>query len=109
MEPGKLAAQAGHAFTDALWSCIKTNPNLAHAYQEGPGGSKVVLKAKNLHQLKRAARECAEAGIAHALFEDRDHVCLPHFDGSPVITALGVGPCTYAEAYHIMKRFSAVR
>lgn len=108
MTPGKLSAQAGHAFTDVLWECARTNYDLASAYQDGPGGSKVVLSAKNLYQLERAARECEEAGIPVVLFEDHGHVLLPHFDGSPVITALGAGPCTHAQARHIMKRFSKV-
>ena len=66
MTPGKLSAQAGHAFTDVLWECARTNYDLASAYQDGPGGSKVVLSAKNLYQLERAARECEEAGIPRA-------------------------------------------
>ena len=108
MTPGKLASQAGHAFTDVLWECLRTDPALAAAYQDGPGGSKVVLSARNLHQLERAARECAAAGLTHVLFEDSGHVCLPHFDGSPVVTALGIGPCTRAQARHILKRFGTV-
>ena len=108
MTPGKLASQAGHAFTDVLWECLKNNPDLATDYQDGPSGSKVVLSAKNLHQLERAARECADAGIPVILFEDSGHVQLPHFDGLPVITALGAGPCTHAQVRHIMKRFGKV-
>lgn len=111
MPPGKLAAQAGHAYTDALFECLDTDPMTAYAYRgrNALGGSKVTIKCKNLGQLERAARECAEAGIPHAVVTDRDHILLPHFTGEPVVTALGIGPCTRAQCRHITKRFQAVQ
>lgn len=110
MPPGKLAAQAGHAYTDALWACLDQAPDQALAYRTtGIGGSKVTIQSKNLGQLERAARECAEAGIPHAVVTDADHVLLPHFTGAPIVTALGIGPVTQAECRHITKRFQVVR
>lgn len=111
MPPGKLASQAGHAYTDALFDCLEKDPDTAMSYRRNNaiGGSKVTIKCKNLGQLERAARECAEAGIPHAVVTDRDHVLLPHFTGDPVVTALGIGPCTRAECRHITKRFQAVK
>lgn len=110
MPPGKLAAQAGHAYTDALWACLDQAPDQALAYRTtGIGGSKVTIQSKNLGQLERAARECAEAGIPHAVVTDADHVLLPHFTGAPIITALGIGPVTQAECRHITRRFQVVR
>lgn len=110
MPPGKLAAQAGHAYTDALWACLDQAPEQALAYRTtGLGGSKVTIQAKNLAQLERAARECAEAGIPHAVVTDADHVLLPHFTGAPIVTALGIGPCTRAQCRHITKRFQVVQ
>lgn len=110
MPPGKLAAQAGHAYTDALWACLDQAPDQALAYRTtGLGGSKVTIQAKNLAQLERAARECAEAGIPHAVVTDADHVLLPHFTGAPIVTALGIGPCTRAQCRHITKRFQVVQ
>jgi len=108
MPPGKLAAQAGHAFTDALFVCLDLNPDRAMAYRRGCGGSKVVLSANNESALLRAAAECREAGIPHALVVDHGHVLPPHFDGSRIVTALGLGPVTRAEARKITKRFSCV-
>lgn len=110
MPPGKLAAQAGHAYTDALWACLDQAPDQALAYRTtGLGGSKVTIQSKNLGQLERAARECAEAGIPHAVVTDADHVLLPHFTGAPIVTALGIGPVTRAQCRHITKRFQSVQ
>ncbi|MFZ3482097.1 aminoacyl-tRNA hydrolase [Sphingomonas sp. 3-13AW] len=111
MPDGKLSAQSGHAYTDALQACQRQAPDTAAAYREenGIGGSKVTIKCKNLSQLERAARECAEAGIPHAVVTDRDHILLPHFTGAPVVTALGIGPCTKAQCRHITKRFQSLQ
>lgn len=111
MPPGKLSAQSGHAYTDALMTCLEQDPDTALSYRRegGIGGSKVTIKAKNLGQLERAMRECEEAGIPHALVTDRDHVLLPHFTGEPIVTALGIGPATKAQMRHITKRFQAVQ
>lgn len=109
MPPGKLSAQAGHAYTDALWDCLDKDPARALSYRTGGiGGSKVTIKCKNLGQLERALRECEEAGIPHAMITDAQHVLLPHFTGEPIVTALGIGPCTKAQCRHITKRFQAV-
>lgn len=108
MPPGKLSAQAGHAYGDAWAASLDQDPELFHAYRRGNAGSKVTIKCKNLGQLERAQRECAEAGIPHAVVTDRDHILLPHFTGEPIVTALGIGPCTKAQCRHITKRFQAV-
>lgn len=111
MPDGKLSAQSGHAYTDALQACQRQDPDTAESYrcENGIGGSKVTIKCKNLAQLERAARECAEAGIPHAVVTDRDHVLLPHFTGAPVVTALGIGPCTKEQCRHITKRFQSLQ
>lgn len=110
MPPGKLASQAGHGFTDAFADCLDRFPDRFRAYRTDDriGGTKVVIKARNLARIERARRECVEAGIPHALVVDRDHVLLPYFTGAPIVTALGIGPVTKAESRHILKRFSAV-
>jgi len=111
MPDGKLSAQSGHAYTDALQACQRQDPDTAESYrcENGIGGSKVTIKCRNLSQLERAARECAEAGIPHAVVTDRDHVLLPHFTGAPVVTALGIGPCTKEQCRHITKRFQSLQ
>lgn len=69
-------------------------------------GTNVCLKSKNLSQILRARDAALEAGLPCALIVDSDHVMLPHFDGSPIVTALGIGPCTREQVHHITRKFS---
>ena len=109
MPTGKLAAQAGHAYTDALMDAKDKNPNLVTNYRDSKkGGSKVTLKAKNENQIMRAYNEALDSGLPCSIVVDREHVLLPHFDGSPIITAIGIGPCTQKQVHHITKRFNCV-
>ena len=103
MPPGKLAAQAGHAYTDSMTTA---SDEVIQSYRtESLGGSKVTLQAKNEHALIRAYNEALDAGLPCSIVVDRNHVLPPHFDGSPVITALGIGPCKHSEARAITKRY----
>lgn len=103
MPVGKLSAQAGHAYTDAL---SNSDPTLFKEYNKG--GSKVTLKAKNEQQLLVAYYQVMDLGIPCAIVVDRTHILPPHFDGSPIITALGIGPCTKDEVKSITKKFNCV-
>src|SRR3546814_11789143 len=77
MPPGKLSAQSGHAYTDALWACLDQAPEKALAYRTtGIGGSKVTIQCKNLGQPEIAQRECAEDGIHHSVVNDTEHELL---------------------------------
>lgn len=107
MPVGKLAAQAGHAFTDAVFAAQASHPVDADRYRD-LGGSKVVLEGRCLRDLMRAMGEARDADVPFALVTDSTHVLPPHFDGSPIVTALGVGPCTKAQARPILKRFRCV-
>ena len=109
LHPGKLAAQAGHAYTDSLMVANQIDPALVSRYcVAGLGGSKVTLKAKNQNQLLRAYNEALSAGLPCAIVVDRNHVLPPHFNGFPIITALGIGPCTQEKCRHITKRYRCV-
>lgn len=109
MPPGKLSAQAGHAYTDSLADAEIIDPERVIAYRNaGEGGSKVTLKARNVNQLLKAYKAALEAGIPCALIVDQHHVLPPHFDGKPIITALGIGPCTQDECRHFTKKFNCV-
>lgn len=109
MPPGKLAAQAGHAYTDALCNALlKDKTRFTNYRNDAKGGSKVTLKAKNETQLIKAYNELIELGIPCAIIVDREHILPPHFDGSPIITALGIGPCAQSEVKHITKKFNCV-
>jgi len=106
MSPGKLSAQAGHAYCDALDIAARTYPEIASLYRSGRHGVKVCLEAKNLRSLLRAYEEAQQAGLPCALVIDQHHIHPPYFSGEPIITALGIGPARLDQVQHITKRFS---
>lgn len=109
MPAGKLSAQAGHAFTDALAVSQESHPEKYAKYRNRQsGGSKVTLKAKNENHLIKAFNEALMAGLPCSIIVDQDHIMPPHFTGEPIITALGIGPCTKEEARQITKKFQCV-
>ncbi len=114
MPVGKLLSQSGHAFTDSLKAAEKKHPEIYANYRNWcnesndafNGGAKVSMKAKNSNQLIKAYNLARQAGIPCAIVVDKNHILPPHFKGQPIITALGIGPCTQEEAQHITKRFT---
>jgi len=106
MPPGKLAAQCGHAFQDARDAAILERPDIAAQYKGTGHGTKVCMYAKNQHQLLRAYREAKALGLPCALVIDRGHKLPPHFDGNPIITAVGIGPVYQDEVKDITKRYT---
>ena len=109
MPPGKLAAQCGHAFQLALEQARLKDPEVEARYKGTGNGTKICMYARNLGQLLRAYREAQAAGLPCALVIDRGHVLAPHFDGQPIITALGIGPAYRDAIAHITKRYTLVR
>lgn len=109
MPPGKLAAQSGHAYTDSLMKSLEVDPETVSMYRDpAKGGSKVTLKCKNVTQLLKAYQQLLDEEIPCALIVDQHHVLLPHFTGEPIITAVGIGPCTKDQVKHITKKFQCV-
>lgn len=106
MPPGKLAAQCGHAYQLALEQARLRDPSIEARYKGTGNGTKICMYAKNLGQLLRAYRDAQAAGLPCALIIDRGHVLPPHFDGQPIITALGIGPAYRDEMEHITKRYT---
>lgn len=110
MTAGKLSSQAGHGYTETLFECLESRPDDFWRYRNKVNaGSKATLVAKNEEALLKTAELCRRAGIPHALFYDEGHVMPPHFDGSKVLTALGIGPVSRKEARPIVKRFPTVK
>lgn len=105
MSPGKAASQAGHAFKMVTYQNLKTNPKNFERYLDNSIGTNVCLVAKNLDQILKVQKECEELNIPTYLIEDSGHIHPPHFDGSPIITALGVGPI-FDNFPHSLKRLS---
>lgn len=90
MPPGKSASQAGHAFLD---SYLSAPPDLQAAYRQG-GGTKVILIAPDRHALEALHKAAQDRGLPCSLIIDQHHILPPHFDGRPIVTALGLGPAS---------------
>lgn len=106
MDPGKLSSQAAHVSAASLIEFLSRHPDRIEEFREtGKSGSRIVLFAKTEHKVLRAYEEAREMGLPCALFQDSDHILLPHFTGEPVITGVGIGPCLREEAKPITKRF----
>jgi peptidyl-tRNA hydrolase len=108
MSPGKLAAQAGHAFLDAFLIALKQRPDDARAYRDGCHGTKLALVAESLDDILRAWALAGRAGVPAVLITDSGHILPPSFDGSPIITALGLGPARRSEVRRITRHFTLV-
>jgi PTH2 family peptidyl-tRNA hydrolase len=106
MPPGKLAAQAGHAFLEAMQTAHRVAPATAQSYLQDPPGTKVVLAAEDLCALEVAEAWCQLRGIPCARIVDSGHVLPPHFTGDPIVTALGFGPAPRATVRTLTKRFA---
>lgn len=97
MSDGKSRAQTGHAYVDTLLDALATGAPEAAAYAALRPGTKICLKGGSEEKLRQTAERLDALGIPNTLIIDRDHVELPDFDGSPTLTALGVGPISRAD------------
>lgn len=102
MPVGKLASQAGHAFLDSYNNCLKHDPQRAHEYFKDGQGTKVVLEC-NYAELLEIYDMAQSLHLPSALVVDVGHIMLPHFDGNPIATAVGIGPLYRSEADFIRK------
>lgn len=106
-----MASQLCHASKNCLLLTERADPSLARLYQ-GPKflGTQITLSARNEDDLREAYALALETGLTASLIIDEDHV-IPGtlFDGNPIVTALGIGPCTKAQAKKLTKRFRMVQ
>lgn len=87
MSPGKLAAQVAHAaVTCALNAKAKTPKWFSEWYNEGQ--RKVVLKARDLEELRALGEKARRANLMHTIIQDAGLTELP--PDTP--TCLGIGP-----------------
>jgi PTH2 family peptidyl-tRNA hydrolase len=103
MSPGKIAAQAGHAYLGAFLLC-QDPAILAEYHKDFPQspGTKVCLAARNLAELLRVEQSAKIAGIS--TFRVVDSGCENFFGGKPIITALGLGPATKTQIHRITRK-----
>lgn len=88
MTHGKAASQAGHAFQDSF---LTASPDLTKAYL-ADGGTKIVLTVPGERELCDLFHKAKLAGLPCAMVVEKGHVMPPHFDGSEIVTAVGIGP-----------------
>ena len=105
MNCGKSCSQAGHAFLNTFLEAHKVNPDILPLYQEGGLGTKVVLVAHDLADLMFAYYQAKDLNIPTSLITDSGHILPPHFDGTPIVTAMGIGPATRQQLNGILRRF----
>lgn len=109
MPKGKLAAQAGHAFEYAMSNAIFNFPHRAKKYQNpNLGGSKISLYIPSEEEIIELYNKLLAANIPCSIVVDKNHVLPPHFDGSPIITALGIGPVSKKESKHLLSKLKLV-
>jgi peptidyl-tRNA hydrolase len=99
MTSGKAASQAGHAFLDSF---LTATPDLTAAYI-ADGGTKIVLTVPGERELCDLFYKAKKAKLPCAMVVEETHVMPPHFDGSPVVTAIGIGPLPRNQAKQITK------
>jgi len=96
MSPGKLAAQVAHAaVTCALEAKAKKTKWFSEWYREGQ--RKVVLKSRDLQELKALGEKARRAGLTHAMIQDAGLTELP----PNTATCLGIGPAPEREVDQI--------
>lgn len=108
MSDGKTIAQAGHAYLDAI---LKVSPSGYPDYQTAresylalSPGTKITLDGGSEAHMRLLIERLALTGIPHIPIIDEHHVELPDFDGSPVLTAIGIGPLFRRHAPGYLRR-----
>jgi len=99
MTAGKAASQAGHAFLDAFL----TAPIPDRLRYLDDGGTKIVLVVPDGDALCAIMHRAKVARLPCAMVVEQDHVMPPHFDGTPIPTAVGIGPVSRRDALDIVR------
>jgi peptidyl-tRNA hydrolase len=94
---GKMGAQIGHAYTEAVFDALDRFPDVVKAYRDSGIVAKVCLVAdeETLHKLSRLYKD--KYGVA--LIKDAGKTVFPR----PMITALGIGPIDPKDREDILK------
>lgn len=102
MSTGKLIAQAGHAYLGAILNTLDTKSG--QAYAALTPGTKICLDGGDESNLLHLYDRLMVDGFKPALITDSGHIEPPDFDGSDVITALGLGPVARSDAPKYLKK-----
>jgi len=87
MSCGKLAAQVAHAAVECAIECYKKQRPVFNIWKS-QGAKKIILKAKNLDELKRLKEKAEKLGLVTSLISDAGRTELE----PGTITCLGIGP-----------------
>jgi peptidyl-tRNA hydrolase len=104
MSPGKAIAQAGHAYLGSYLNAASQGLIEASAYATQLPGTKISLIGGSESDLRRLQSAVDERGIPSFLVVDQGHVEYPDFDGSPTVTALGIGPVLGRDVRRLLSR-----
>lgn len=104
MQPGKIAAQAGHAYLEAYKTSAllpPEDPFKEHFIEYSKDLGTKICFGGNLDELQKTKHWLELNNIPHSLIVDSGHMAF--FNGEPTITALGWGPCTNADVKKLTK------
>jgi PTH2 family peptidyl-tRNA hydrolase len=87
LSPGKMAAQVAHAAVNCAFSARKNHKKYFNAWYD-EGQKKVVVKVRNLDELRELQFQAKNEGLPNSLITDAGHTQLP----PGTITCLGIGP-----------------
>ena len=85
--PGKMAAQVAHAAVNCALAAKKNYKKYFDAWYD-EGQKKVVVKVKNLEELRELQADARAAKLPNSLITDAGHTQLP----PGTVTCLGIGP-----------------
>jgi len=107
MSPNKMAAQCGHAFSK-LTHLAEGKEGLLEGYWGTGEGTKIIGSVKNFGQLMKLYEKLVELKLEPVVVIDRGHILPPHFDGQPIVTAVGVGPVLKHDMDSVKNLFTLV-
>jgi len=105
-----MCAQVAHAARLSLLRYLQHNPDRLNEFlAKNSVGTLVVLEAANLHDLNNLSVRATRHDLPWGLFVDSGHVLPPYFDGSPVPTALAIGPAVKSEIKPLVRLYRCVK
>jgi PTH2 family peptidyl-tRNA hydrolase len=87
LSPGKMAAQVAHAAVNCAFSAKKNYKDWFDGWYD-EGQKKVVVRVKNMEELRELQDEARKSKLPHSLITDAGHTQLP----PGTVTCLGIGP-----------------
>jgi PTH2 family peptidyl-tRNA hydrolase len=76
LSPGKMAAQVAHAAVNCAFSAKKNYKDWFDGWYD-EGQKKVVVKVKNMEELRELQDEARKSKLPHSLITDAGHTQLP--------------------------------